>query len=64
MAVVPSFASKPLKICAWIDGFVFGGEVVEDFGGCMDACGRLAHSSFGRWLLGAIDYELLADSQF
>ena len=54
MALVPTPANKLLKVGTGIDLLVFGREVVEDFGGGMNARGSQAHFRFG-WFASLVD---------
>ena len=60
MTVVPPLADQLLEICTCIEVLIFGGEVIEDFGGSMDTSRRCANSSFGRWPFSSIYCSRLA----
>ena len=45
MTVSPPAADQLLKIGTWVDAFIVGGEVVQDFGRSMDTCRREADFS-------------------
>jgi hypothetical protein len=36
MAFFPSSTHQLLEVCAWVNGLVIWGQVIQDFGGSMD----------------------------
>jgi hypothetical protein len=60
MTAVPPLADQLFEICTCIEVLIFGGEVIEDFGGGMDTSRRCANGSFGRWPFSSIYYSRLA----